>query len=301
MAESGFVFDIQRFSTHDGPGIRSTVFLKGCGLRCAWCHNPESWQPVPEMRYYAARCIGCGACAAVCGADACRMEGGLHVYDRTRCIACGRCAKVCPTEAMVRTGRRMDVDEVTREVLRDRAFYDASGGGVTFSGGEPLAQPVFLHALLHAFREEGLHTAVETAGDVQWEDIERILPLTDLFLYDMKCVDDGLHRRLTGGGNARILENLRRLAASGTHPEIRIPVVPGCNDNDAETAAMAELAAALGPGVRVGLLPFHRMAAEKYDSLGLAYGMADTPMPDRERMDRIAAVFSARGVEVYVS
>jgi len=253
---SGLILNIQRYSVHDGPGIRTTVFLKGCPLRCTWCHNPESQAPEAEMAVAESRCIRCGACRKVCPNDGAASSSG-------RCTRCGACVEACPTGAREMLGREMTVGEVIAEVLKDRIFFDDSGGGVTFSGGEPLAQLGFLGEALSACRREGLHTAVDTCGYCVREDLLAVAPLTDLFLYDLKIIDDERHREHTGESNAMILDNLRELGQVHENIWLRIPVVPGVNDDAPQLEAAARLAASL-PGVRrVNLLPYHSLGTRK--------------------------------------
>ncbi len=294
----GIITEIQRFSVHDGPGIRTTIFFKGCNLRCFWCHNPETHRMEPELQLQLVRCIGCGACFAVCPHEAHQMVDGQRAFLRERCQACGRCAAECFAEALVLIGRRVEVEEVMAEVRADRPFYANSGGGVTLSGGEPLLQPAFCRALLAACRAEGIHTAIETAADVPWERIEGLLPLLDLVMLDIKTLDDGVHRASTGVSNARILENARRLGATGKPLIVRTPVVPGVNDQVEAIGAIARFAAGLPGLVRYELLPFHPMAANKYDSLGRSYAARTLPRPAPEAMETLAAAARACGVEV---
>jgi len=264
--QTGLVFNVQRFSIQDGPGIRTTVFLKGCPMACTWCHNPESQSPEPEISVVEGRCIRCGACWEACPQ---RGEGNGAAAGRRAapgdgvCTRCGACVEACPTGAREMVGRRMTVDEVLAAVLKDRIFYDDSGGGVTFSGGEPLGQPAFLVELLEACRRQGLHTAVDTCGYAPREDLLAAAEHTDLFLYDLKLVDDERHRRYTGVSNALVLENLEALAQSHANVRLRIPIVPGVNDDLEDLRAAARLAASL-PGVRqIDLLPYHDLGRHK--------------------------------------
>jgi len=284
----GSIFDIQRYSSHDGPGIRSTVFFMGCPLRCRWCHNPESFSMAPGLYYTPEDCIGCGLCAASCEKQAHRLAPG-HQFDRSLCIGCGKCAEVCPTGALKLTGRPHTVDEVWEILSRDIPFYASSGGGVTLSGGEVLLQPEFAKALLTRGKDAGLHTAVDTAGAVPWEAFETVLPLADLFLYDIKAVSPALHRRATGLENGRILENYQRLRATGVPIWVRVPIIPGYTDDEVELLRIAEFLKGQEPQ-RVELLRFHRMAESKYRALGLTYELADTAPPAMEDMERYRAL-----------
>lgn len=294
----GVITDIQRFSVHDGPGIRTTVFFKGCNLRCFWCHNPETHRLEPELQLQLVRCIGCGACFAACQVGAHRMDDGARVFDRERCAACGRCAAECYAEALTLVGRQVTVAQVMAEVLADRPFYENSGGGVTLSGGEPLLQPAFCAALLSACRAEGLHTAVETAANVPWELLERLLPLLDLVMVDIKVLDDAQHIAATGVSNARILANAQRLGATDKPLIVRTPVIPGVNDTRDEIAAIARFAAGLQTLVYYELLPFHPMAAAKYDSLGREYAARSLKRPSPDTLDALAAAARECGVQV---
>jgi pyruvate formate lyase activating enzyme len=292
-AVTGRVFDVQRFSVHDGPGIRTTVFLKGCPARCLWCHNPESQSFAPELLVVETRCVSCGTCRSVCPHGAPPPGSGL-------CTACGACVDACPAGARRLAGRETTVGEVMEDVLRDRVFYEESGGGVTFSGGEPLAQPEFLRSLLEACRHAGIPTAVDTCGFAPRERLLAVAPLVDLFLFDVKLVDDARHRDLTGLPVAPILENLQALAAVHGDVWIRIPVVPGRTDAEADLAATATLVAGL-PGARqVSLLPYHSTGAAKARRLGRDYPLDALAPPSPERLDALAALFREHGLAVRI-
>jgi len=308
----GRIFNIQRFSVHDGPGIRTTVFLKGCPLRCVWCHNPESIRGEVELTRIESRCIHCGQCIEACPTGRLAALDAGAVDEAPECALCGTCAAVCPAEARQIVGRSMTVEELLAEILRDRLFFDDSGGGVTFSGGEPLSQPDFLAAVLEACKAEGVRTAVDTSGFCRREDLLRVAPWTDLFLFDLKQMDDGRHRELTGVSNRRILENLAALAdavaASGSvsaetrgggedRIRIRVPVIPGKNDDPENLAAVARFVASL-PGVRrVDLLPYHPHGLGKLERLG-APKPAETIAPvDPAHLELLAAVVRDAGLE----
>jgi pyruvate formate lyase activating enzyme len=297
---TGTIFDLRRYSIHDGPGIRTAVFFKGCALRCVWCHNPESQAFNPELLLRAGRCILCESCAAACPQNGIeRRNGGMHT-DRERCTVCGACVEACYAEGRQIAGHEVMVDEIMETIRRDRPFYERSGGGVTLSGGEPLGQPEFLLELLQACKAEGLHTALDTCGHAPWEIFEQARPLVDLFLYDLKLVDDARHIELTDVSNALILDNLRKLAAHGGRIILRIPVIPGINDDADNLQAAAELAAKLPPGTleRLDLLPYHSSAAAKYTALGRPYPLEGVVTPSPEQMTTIAGRFSGLDVPV---
>jgi pyruvate formate lyase activating enzyme len=285
---SGLVFNIQSYCVHDGPGIRTTVFLKGCPLRCWWCHNPESQSVEPEISLDPSRCIRCGACLAVCPGVAASVEESAAAVDRAACIHCGRCAEVCSAQARENVGQTMTVAQVMDRVLRDRLFYEDSGGGMTLSGGEPLMQPEFAHALLAACRVEEIPTAVDTCGYTARETLESIAQVTDLFLYDLKTLDDRLHRMYTGVSNGLILSNLERLGRIHSQIWVRIPVVPDHNDDPAAIVQTARFAASI-PGVRqIHLLPYHPLASHKSARFGMQDRMNGTPSPSVRAMTELA-------------
>lgn len=265
--EKVFVSDIKRFAVHDGDGIRTTVFLKGCPLKCVWCHNPESIGFRPQLAYYQHKCIGCGECAQVCPAQAHAFSEKSHLYLRDKCIACGECQKACLGDALKLYGREMSVEELMPILLEDRDFYENSGGGITLSGGECLMHADFCAALLKRCREAGLRTAVDTCGFVPRGSFEKVIPYTDAFLYDMKAMDEDVHIRCTGQSNQVILENLRYLNDQKCRIEIRIPYVPGWNADQMDK--IAEFVKSLDRVTAVRVLPYHNFAGSKYDALNM--------------------------------
>lgn len=274
------IFDIERGSFVDGPGIRSTVFFKGCNLRCAWCHNPESHSPKPEMLFYKNKCTGCGKCREKCP------------EELRACTLCGKCTLYCPQDAREICGKERTVDEIMAEIVKDAPFYKTSNGGVTFSGGECMLQIDFLEEILKRCRECGIHTAVDTAGDVPYEYFERILPYTDLFLYDVKCYDSDLHRKYTGVKNDRILKNLKSILKAGASVWVRIPVIPEVNDSEEELQAIKRFLDGDTAPVRVELLPYHAMGEHKYQAIGKEVQSFSPPSADR--MEQLKKIFEYR-------
>ena len=271
------IFDIERNSYVDGPGIRTTVFFKGCNLRCAWCHNPESQSPKPQMMFYKNKCTGCGKCKEKCP---------NHLES---CELCGKCTLYCPHDAREICGKEYTVDEVMREILKDKAFYDHSGGGVTFSGGECMLQIDFLEEILKTCKENGIHTAVDTAGHVPYEYFERILPYTNLFLYDVKCYDSEKHKKYTGVRNELILENLKKLLATGKSVWVRIPIIPTVNDTVEESQRIKAYISSCGKPEKIELLPYHAMGEHKYAAINRESHMF--PIPSKETMEDLNKIF----------
>jgi len=296
---TAFIFDIMRFATHDGPGIRTAVFFKGCPLACPWCHNPESQRYGPDLMYFEERCRQCGDCAPACPEHAIERVDGMPRTSLDACRRCGQCIERCPAEARRIAGRRIALGDLIAEIEKDMVFFEESGGGVTLSGGEPLSQPRFVGALLHACRERGIRTALETCGFAPAGQFLEAALLADLVLFDLKLMDAALHKRFTGVSNARILANLEALAARGRAVTVRIPVVPGVNDGEEETRRFAQCLAGLRIA-RVELLPYHRIGAEKYKRLGMAYGFEDTPQPARAELDRFAGRLAQAGLQVKI-
>ncbi len=299
-AIKGTIFDVKRFSIHDGPGIRTTVFLKGCALRCAWCHNPESQARRPELLAWPGRCIRCGVCVDACPHGALSWNGGGLLTTGEACQVCGACVEACYAEARELVGRETSVAALLAEIERDRPFYDESGGGATFSGGEPLAQPEFLRAALQACRARDLHTALDTCGYAPWKILDRVRPFVDLFLYDLKLLDEARHRRFTGVSNALILSNLRALSAAGHEIVLRLPVIPGVNDDAEAIRRIGAFAAALPHSHPIDLLPYHRAAADKYERLGRTYQLGEIRPPTPEKMTEMAGYLSRQGLQVQI-
>lgn len=266
---TGKVFDIQRFSTHDGPGIRTTVFLKGCPLRCQWCHNPEGLSPEPVLAFTEHQCVHCGACVTACAQGVHTVAANSHGVDRTRCRTCGECVQVCPTRGLEIIGREMTVAEVLGEILRDEPFYKTSGGGMTLSGGEPLAQADFSLELLKAARGRDLHCAVETCGAVSPEVINRVRPWVDLFLFDLKETDPQKHVEFTGVKNDLILANLRALHDAGAAIILRLPLVPGLNERPDHLRAVEEIVHSLPNLKGTERMAYHPLGESKWARLGL--------------------------------
>lgn len=287
---AGFIFDIRHYSIHDGPGIRSTVFLKGCPLACWWCHNPESINPQPELIYREDRCIGCGACIPACPQKAIARTSDGHVATAAACDACGACAAACPTLARERAGRWTESSEVLKLIRREKSFFDSSGGGVTFSGGEPFTQPAFLLTMLKACRDEGIHTAVDTSGFAARSALLEAARYADLFLYDLKLMDAAQHRTYTGVDNTLILDNLVALSRAGAAISIRIPLIPGVNDSEENLLAIGRFIAELSGIQSVHLLPYHASGRSKYARLGRHYRLPDTPTPSLQQQERAAAL-----------
>ena len=299
--ESGLVFDIQRFSIHDGPGIRTTVFLKGCPLRCLWCSNPESQHPSPALFVREVKCHRCGACSEACPERCITMdpEEGRRIVDWSRCTQCLACVEACRYGSLVVSGRRLDVRAIVDEVLKDRVFYETSGGGITISGGEPLAQADALASLLRTAKEEGLHTVLDTSGCAPWCRFEAVLPYVDLVLFDVKHLDPARHEAATGVDNRIILENLENLR--GRVPLwIRVPLIAGFNDAERHVELVADLAARVEAD-RVSLLPYHEGGVSKCAQIGKSYALPTGQKPSDDHLERLAGIVKARGLKVVVA
>jgi pyruvate formate lyase activating enzyme len=277
---TGVVFDIQKFAIHDGPGIRTTVFLKGCPLTCLWCHNPESQDATREISFLPTRCIGCGYCVAACPQQCHLIEANGHVFRRDSCRRCGQCTVKCYAQALEVIGREMTVDDVLAEVLKDRPFYETSGGGMTVSGGEPMVQADFTHGLVTAAKAAGLHVCLDTSGIAPCDRYLTLVPAVDLFLWDVKETDPARHRDYTGTEPAGILSNLFAIDRAGARIVLRCPVVPGLNDREDHFAALAALANRLTHVLEVNILPYHPLGKSKSARTGRPYPLANIGFPD---------------------
>lgn len=289
------VFDIQRFALHDGPGIRTTVFLKGCPLNCLWCHNPESKRPEPQLGFLEKNCVGCGRCAEACSQKVHQMENGVHRLDRQRCRACGRCVGVCPNHALKLYGRSMTPEQILAPVLRDRDFYRTSGGGLTVSGGEPMMQFEGLLELLKAARAEGLSVCLDTSGQAPVALYEEIALYVDLFLFDYKLTGETLHRQYTGVGQKLILRNLDWLCTHGSRVFLRCPMIPGVNLFPEHYRAIAELSQRYDAIERVNLMPYHDMAKGKAAQIGEAYALSGVKTMDAVQTEELYTQLAALG------
>ncbi|MDL2252470.1 glycyl-radical enzyme activating protein [Ruminococcaceae bacterium OttesenSCG-928-I18] len=291
---TGLVFDIQRYSVNDGHGIRTNIFLQGCPLRCLWCANPESQPLGPVLMVTASKCIGCGGCAKVCSSGAQQKRP----VGRALCTACRRCEKFCPTGALRFSSREMSAEEVLAEAEKDRPFYEESGGGITLSGGEPLAQWEFAAEVLAGAQQRGIHTAIETTGLAPFAHLQPVLAHTDLVLYDIKHMDSEKHRQFTGVPNERILENARRLPETGAEFILRVPLIVGVNCDEENLRQTAAFAAEIG-AKELHLLPYHRMGEPKYEKIGLSYAF-DGATPDGDALRRAGEIMEEKGIRVHI-
>ena len=299
--QSGLIFDVKKYAINDGPGIRVTIFFKGCPLHCAWCHNPESISSRVQKMYNRDKCIGCNSCVEVCPETACKLTSDGIVTDPERCTSCGKCADICPTKATEMSGRVATVDELVEIIEKERIFFEQSGGGVTISGGEPLLQSDFLIALLDELGLRSIHRTVDTTGFAKSEILLKVAKRTELFLYDLKMMDPLRHKKWTGVDNEHILKNLQLLAETGASINIRIPLVKGVNDDDANIEQTAAFVASLaGQKKKVNILPYHNIAANKYLKLGETYDSSGMAEPSEEEQANVIAKFANFGLEAVV-
>ena len=289
----GMVSRMQHFSLGDGPGIRSTIFLLGCNLRCEWCHNPETISPYPVLLYYRQRCSGCKDCASVCKAGAHIFQGQEPVFDRSLCIACGKCAECCQTNALEMSGSKRSADDVMKFIEEDQPFYDDSGGGVTISGGEPLLQPDFCAAIAQACQEQNIPVIIDTAGNVSYSAFQKVLPFTEVFYFDLKCASDEEYRKKTSGSLTLTAENMSRLVSDGANVVARIPIIPGLSDTTAYCEKLADVLQTTGVQ-EVNLLAFHRLGSGKYHALDKEYLYEALPSPTSKKMGELISIFIDR-------
>lgn len=311
MKSKGLIFNIQRFSIHDGPGIRTTVFLKGCSMKCFWCHNPEGRQPRAEIQYFPEKCISCGECVQVCPNRAHILKDDKHIFLRELCQSAGECVKVCYSEALNLTGKEMSIDEIMEEIMRDRIFYDTSGGGVTLSGGEPVLNSEFSKNILKRCKDEALHTTIETCGNYPWKNLETLLPFIDFVMMDIKHLNPEKHEQVTGNSNELILANAKKLALTDKPILFRTPVIPSVNDTIEEIATISQFVKYLmelrmknafqknrSEKIQFELLPFHRLAADKYRSLAMEYKARDFTTLSSEEMTNLIDTAKSVGLNV---
>lgn len=295
----GTVINIQKYSVHDGPGIRTTVFFKGCPLRCWWCHNPESQNPEHEIMFFEERCTSCGICVKRCPQSAIEVKEKYPIVDEEKCTLCGKCTDFCPKNAREYVGKDMTVQELMKEIIKDEVFYDESKGGVTFSGGEPLIHVDFLKEVLKQCKAREIHTAVDTSGYVSWDRFEKIADKVDLFLFDIKLMNNEKHIKYMNSENVLILENLKKLSDKGCNIFIRMPIIAGINDDDENINNAIELLSKLNI-LQVNLLPYHKMGMDKYRRLKMEYKLSGMEKPSNERMDEIANKFKKSGIKVKI-
>ena len=294
---NGFIFDIQPFSLHDGPGTRTTVFMQGCPLKCNWCHNPESQPFEGAMLFYPSKCIGCGACTEVCQ-NGSPVRTARHTE---KCTLCGECAETCYADAIKRSGRTITAEELFEECVRDKKVYETSGGGVTFSGGEPMIQADFLVDVMKRLHEAGIHIAMETSLCVKWENVEKLIPYVDLFFVDIKCITPERHKAGVGADNELILANIKRLSAAGNKLILRTPVVPGFNADAEEIGKISSFIRELPNEHPAELLAYHGMCAPKYTALSREFPCRDTAEPTKEEMEKFTDILKNHGIDAKYS
>ena len=295
----GTIINIQKYSIHDGPGIRTTVFLKGCPLNCWWCHNPESQNPTPEIMFFKEKCTGCGSCFKRCPTKAIELVEGYPVTYKTKCTLCGKCSDFCPSSARELVGKDISIKDLMSEIIKDEVFYEESNGGVTFSGGEPLMHADYLSNILNICKEKNIHTTIDTSGYAAWSQFEKIIDKVDLFLFDIKHMNNKKHLEYTGVSNNVILENLKKLSERGSNIYIRMPIIAGINDDDENIDNAVEFISKLNI-IHVDLLPYHKMGMDKYRRLDRSYKLSGLEKPTEEVIAKIAEKFKSAGIKIKI-
>lgn len=296
---SADIINIQKYSIHDGPGIRTTVFFKGCPLNCWWCHNPESQNKGPEIMFFKERCTGCGSCFKGCPANAIELIEGYPVVNESNCTLCGKCSDFCLSNARELVGKDITVKNLMKEIIKDEVFYEESNGGVTFSGGEPLMHADYLSNVLKICKDKGIHTAVDTCGYAVWEQFEKIVDKVDLFLFDIKHMNNEKHIKYMGVENVIILENLKKLSERGSNIYIRLPIIAGVNDDDENIDKAVDFLSKLNI-IHVNLLPYHKMGMDKYRRLNIEYKLSGLEKPSDEVINKIAEKFKSAGIKIKI-
>lgn len=297
--QKAIITNIQKYSIHDGPGIRTTVFFKGCPLNCLWCHNPETHNSNSEIMFFKERCTLCGLCLEICPQKAIDFVDGYPVINKNKCNLCGKCSDFCPSNARELVGKEISVKDLMREILKDEAFYDESNGGVTFSGGEPLIYADYLSNVLQVCKARGIHTTIDTSGYASWEQFEKIADNVDLFLFDIKHMNNEKHLKYTGVENIIILQNLKKLSERGSNIYIRMPIIAGINDDDENIDLSVDFISKLNI-IHVNLLPYHNIGMDKYKRLNMEYKLTGFEKPSDEVINKIAVKFENAGIKIKI-
>lgn len=296
----GIISEIERYAVKDGPGIRTVIFLKGCPLRCKWCANPETQQTISQLMYWQNRCIGCRKCIQICPNQALSWGACGIEITRSKCVSCGACVDHCNSQALIMAGERKTVAEIMKDITKDNPYYQTSGGGVTFSGGEAACQSDFLYELARECKKQGISTCIETCGYIKWEVFQKLLPYIDFFYYDLKIIDEEAHRELTGVSNSLILDNFCRLVNAGANITVRIPIIPGINNTDKNIHNTIKFLLEHAPGCHVSLLPYHRLGMSKYEKLDMEYSLEELAPPSDREMHRIRKQFENSGFYITI-